>query len=154
MQFLIFHLGKDRYGLHTQRIVRILPLVELKALPQTPAYVAGLLNFHGRPVPVIDVRRLACGSASESWYSTRIVLVDYRVDSGEHLLGLMLERVAGIEQIDTGALSSPGVAMPEAGYLGEVSAHDGSMTQLIEVDRLLTDAVRALLFQREAGAGA
>ena len=148
MQFLIFHLGADRYGLHTQRVVRVVPVVELKTIPHAPEYVAGLFNFHGTPVPVLDLSRLATGVASKAWFSTRIVLVDY-AHAGEdnHLLGLMLERVSGIERIAPDELVAPGIDTPQASYLGKVSARNGGIVQLVEVDRLLNDEVRALLFQ-------
>jgi chemotaxis-related protein WspB len=145
MQFLLFHIGKDRYGLHTQRIVRVVPLVQLKAVPQAPEWVAGLMNFHGAAVPVVDLTRLACGTPARHWFSTRIVLVNHPAG----LLGLAAERMGGIATIDAAALQPPGVAAP--GYLGQVSAQDGGMIQLVEIDHLLPEQVRTLLYpQAEA----
>jgi chemotaxis-related protein WspB len=40
MKLLVFHIGADRYGLRL-RVVRVLPLVELKQLPLAPDAVAG-----------------------------------------------------------------------------------------------------------------
>ena len=59
MQFLLFSLGNDRYGLDTRRVVRVLPQLELKEIPQAPGWVAGLMNYRGQPVPVIDLAMLA-----------------------------------------------------------------------------------------------
>lgn len=147
MQFLIFHLGNDRYGLSTHRLVRVLPLVELKQIPQTPAHVAGLMNYHGTSVPVIDLGMLACERLCVAHLDTRILLTNYRADDGvDHLLGLMVERVAEVAAVDPGRLAEPGVATPDAPYLGRVLAADGAILQLVELDHVLTPAVRALLF--------
>ena len=150
MQFLIFHLGKDRYGLHTRDVVRVLPLMELKQMPQTPAYVAGLMNFRGSPVPVIDLCMLASGSACPPLFDTRIILVDYVAAEERHLLGLIAERVSGVEHIDPATFVEPGVSSPDAPFLGNVAARGQAMLQLINIEYLLPDEVRALLFRSRA----
>ena len=147
MQFLLFHLGSDRYGLSTRHVVRVLPLMDLKQLPQVPPYVAGLMNHHGAPVPVIDLSLLACKTHCRAEFDTRILLTDFDADDGSrHLLGLMVERVSQIVDIDPGLFLAPGVANSAAPYLGKVLATDGAMVQLVELAQLLTSEVRALLF--------
>ena len=153
MQFLVFHLGDDRYGLHTRTVVRVLPLMELKHIPQAPQYVAGLMNLHGEPVPVIDLCMLACGTACTRQYDTRIVLVDYRAGSGrQRKLGLAVERVTGIERHEAAEFSESGILNADAPYLGQVGAAGRALLQLVNVDYLLTDQVRSLLFPDPAAA--
>jgi len=150
MQFLVFHLGKDRYGLNTEHVVRVLPMLELKQLPKAPAYVAGLMNFHGKPVPVIDLCALAGGAPCARHFDTRILLVDYRAgDGGKHALGLVAERVAGIEQVRQDDFLDPGVSTQNTPYLGKIAARDGALLQLVNVDHLLTPQVRDILFPLE-----
>lgn len=147
MQFLIFHLGSDRYGLSTRHLVRVLPLMDLKQLPQAPPYVAGLMNYHGTPVPVIDLSILACETRCRAELGTRILLTNFVADDGTgHLLGLMAERVSHIADMEPGLFSAPGVASPAAPYLGKVLAADGAIVQLVELAQLLAPEVRALLF--------
>ena len=44
MLFLLFQLGKERYALPASRVVEVVPLLELKQLPQAPKGVAGIFN--------------------------------------------------------------------------------------------------------------
>ena len=148
MQFLVFHLGKDRYGLPTGQVVRVLPLMELKQVPGVPGYVAGMMNFHGKPIPVIDLCARASGQPCAAHFDTRILLVDYRTGGASHLLGLVAERVAGIEHIDEPAFVEAGIARDTAPYLGKVTSRNGLILQLIDIDRLLGPDARAILFQR------
>jgi chemotaxis-related protein WspB len=152
MQFLVFHLGKDRYGLSTQHLVRVLPLMELKQMPGTPGYVAGLMNFHGDAVPVIDVCTLACATPCTQHFDSRILLVDYHVGDARHMLGLIVERVAGIKDIDPATFSDAGVSVVNAPFLGKVVSDDGSILQLVNIEHLLTPEARAILFQRHSEA--
>jgi chemotaxis-related protein WspB len=147
MKVLLFHIGRDRYGLPLAGIVRVLPLLELKQLPLTPDYVAGLMDLHGTPVPVIDLSRLAGLPAAAAQFDTRIVVVDYRAPGGETIraLGLLASQVRGIADIDPQQLEDSGVAT--APFLGQVASDADGIVQLVELEHLLTPDVRALLFQ-------
>lgn len=151
MQFLIFHLDKDRYALAAAGLVRVLPLMELKSLPQAPSFVAGLMNLHGQSVPVIDLCRLACGREHAARFDTRILLIEYARRDGHvhrplHLLGLIAEGVEGMASIDPAQLRDAGVANESAPYLGKVVTHGERIVQVITPEHLLTDGVRAVLF--------
>ena len=151
MKVLLFHIGRDRYGLPLAGIVRVLPLLELKQLPLTPDYVAGLMDLHGTPVPVIDLSRLAGLPAAAAQFDTRIVIVDYRAPGGTtHALGLMATQVRGITDIDPQQLENSGVAT--APFLGQVASDADGIVQLVELEHLLTSDVRALLFQNASAA--
>lgn len=151
MQFLIFHLGEDRYGLPTRDVLRVLPLMELSRLPGAPGFVAGLMNLHGQAVPVLDLCRLACGRDCAAQFDTRIVLVSYPAGGGTRPLGLVAERVSGIRTLDACAFAPAPVAHGEAPWIGRVSAGADGMLQLIEPAALLDEPVRALLYP-DAGA--
>ena len=65
MLFLLFELGQDRYALDVRQVAEVLPLVEFKRIPQAPPFVAGLLNYRGDPVPVIDLSQLTLSRPAE-----------------------------------------------------------------------------------------
>ncbi|KAB8037336.1 chemotaxis protein CheW [Janthinobacterium aquaticum] len=145
MKVLVFHIGNDRYGLPLADIVRVLPLLQLKQLPLTPDYVAGLMDLHGAHVPVIDLSRLAGLAPAATQFDTRIVVVNYRPAGGaSHALGLMASRVRGIEQIDPARLTDSGVL--SAPFLGQVASGSEGTLQLLQLQQLLSPEVRALLF--------
>ncbi|MFA9219513.1 MAG: chemotaxis protein CheW [Sphingomonadaceae bacterium] len=149
MKQLLFHIGADRYGLRLRDIVQVLPLVALKQLPLAPAALAGLMDFHGQSVPVLDLLRMSGLAPSPDHFDTRIVLVDYHAPDGSpHLLGLLAERVLGVQDIDQQALADSGVQA--APFLGQVASDARGIVQLVELPQLLPEALRALLFQREA----
>jgi chemotaxis-related protein WspB len=145
MNVLVFHIGPERYALPLAAVLRVLPAARLKALPGTPVYVAGLLDLHGEPVPVIDLARLAGWPAAALRYDTRILLIDLPVAGSLRRLGLLAERVAGVEALadtpaDAGVLAAP--------WLGQVAAAgtNTGLLQLIVPAHLLAPDVAAALF--------
>ncbi|QGZ41881.1 chemotaxis-related protein WspB [Pseudoduganella flava] len=148
MRLLVFHIGADRYGLPLAVIRRVLPLMALKAIPGAPDAVAGLMNLHGTGIPVIDVARLGGGAPAARHVDTRIVLADYTAPDGTlHPLGLMVERVQGVQHVDDAVLAPAGVLA--APFLDRVAGDAQGIVQLVEPDRMLPDALRAILFQPE-----
>lgn len=146
MKLLVFHIGRDRYALRLRDIARVVPLMELKQLPLAPPYVAGLMDFHGTPVPVIDLARLAGLPAPELHFDSRIVMVDYPLAGrAARPLGLQAEHVLGVTEVDPAALGASGVEA--APFLGAVAGAPGGMLQLVELAALLPPEAHAILFQ-------
>lgn len=152
MKLLVFHIGADRYGLPLAVIRQVLPLMELKAVPLAPAAVAGLMNLRGSSIPVIDVARSSGAAPAVRQVDTRIVLVDYAGQDGSvRALGLLVERVVGVQDIPAQALGESGVQA--APFLGAVAGDARGLVQLVHPERLLPDELRAALFPAVPAAG-
>lgn len=148
MQVLVFELDNERYGLDTLCIRRVLPLLEVRRLAQVPPFVAGLMNYHGTPVPVIDLSLLSGGNGCRACFDTRILVVDYAAADGTvHALGLIAERVSGTRKIAPETLADTGVDCPAGPYLGQVATQEDGILQLVELGQLLSEEVRTVLFQ-------
>src|SRR3954470_15864048 len=110
MLFLMFQIGEDRYALEAKQVIEVLPMVHLKRIPQAPPEVAGIFNYHGAPVPAIDLTTLALGRPSAVRMSTRIILTHYPLESDrKHLLGLLAEQVMETVQRPETDFAEPGV---------------------------------------------
>ena len=147
MLFLLFELGHERYALDVRQVAEVLPLLTIKPIPQTPAAVAGVMNFRGVPVPVIDVSQLTLGRPSQRRLSTRIVLVHYPdAEGGTRLLGLIAERATETLRREPADFLPSGVTSEGAPYLGPVTPDAGGLLQWIDVTTLPPPAVRDVLF--------
>jgi len=148
LKVLVFHIGAERYALPLAAVQRVLPAARLKALPGTPSWVAGLLDLHGAPVPVIDVSLLAGTPAEALRYDTRILLVDVPAAGSLRRIGLLAEGVAGVSTLDGPGMDAGVVAAP---WLGRVASSGAEgMLQLLEPERLLAPEVADLLFGVQA----
>ncbi|MNI42674.1 hypothetical protein D3C73_969750 [compost metagenome] len=76
------------------------------------------------------------------------MLVHYR---GEHQLGLILEQATETLRCLAEEFQPYGLDNPEAHYLGPVRQDANGLLQRIEVDDLLSDTVRELLFPQQSG---
>jgi len=146
--FLVFQLGTDRYALDAGQVVEVLPVMELKSIPRAPAGVAGVLDYRGEPVPVIDMSQLALGRPAERRMSTRLLIVRYPTAGGEpRALGLIAEQATDTLQRDPADFVDPGITSHGASYLGPVITDARGMVQRVDVAKLLPASVRDALFR-------
>jgi chemotaxis-related protein WspB len=148
MLFLVFQLGPDRYAIEAAQVVEVLPLVNLKHIPRAPLGVAGVLDYHGTPVPLIDFTELAQGTPARKWMSTRIILVNHRDKSGKiHLLGFLAEHATETMHRSEEDFVDSGVTAADAPYLGPVITDAAGIIQRIGIQNLLSDSVGDQLFR-------
>lgn len=147
MLLLQFQAGKDRYGMDVSRVIEVIPMVVFRSLPHTDPAVAGLFNYRGTMVPVIDLTVLLDGAVSRPLFSTRVILVNYPGRDGEHhILGLLAERVTETVFCTEEDLLPAGIAVAGAPYLGDLFVHTGEMIQRVAIERLLPSSLQESLF--------
>jgi chemotaxis-related protein WspB len=145
--FLLFYLDDDCYALDAREIDTVIPMLKAKRIPRAPSAIAGVIDYRGAVVPVVDLAALALGRPAAARTSTRIVLVNYRkAELKGRLLGVMVERATKTMSCDPSAFQDTGVATPNARYLGPVTGGPRGLVQWVTVDALLTPDLNALLF--------
>jgi chemotaxis-related protein WspB len=151
MLFVLFRLGKERYALNAAQVAEVLPLVSIKHMPQAPPGVAGAFNYHGAPVPVIDLSELALGQPARTRLSTRIIVVQFPDAHGAtRLLGLIAEHATETMRRDATDFVPAGITNDAVPYLGPVVSDARGLVQRIEVNQLLPASVRDVLFNEPA----
>ena len=154
MLLLLFQMGDARYALDTATVLEIVPRVALKPVLRAPPGVAGLLDYHSAPVPVIDLCEMATGQPAQTRFSTRLILVQtpaFVDDVGRpHVVGLLAERATGLLKRQPADFTHTGLRVADAPYLGPVTADGEGFIHRVSIEGLLTGQVRALLASSEA----
>jgi chemotaxis-related protein WspB len=153
VQALVFHVGPERYAVPAGSVAEVVPSVPLRRVPGTPEPVAGLFDYRGHVVPVVDLCRLFGEGPCPARLSSRIVVVD--LSAGEppgsrpphaRFVGALAERVLSVEDLDpTAADAHPGPTSPGVPALGTVVRDDEGLVQLVRVSALLPPDLLASL---------
>jgi chemotaxis-related protein WspB len=143
MLFIVFQLDQDRYALDARELLEILPLMQIKRLPQAPPGIAGILDYHGVTLPVIDLSELALGRKALERTSTRILVVE--VANGRRL-ALIAERANEMLQREAGDFAETEVTVDAAPYLGPITRDARGIVQWIAPQKLFSAAVNDALF--------
>lgn len=158
MLILLFYAGEDLYAIEGSHIVEVIPRVSLRKVQHVPEYVAGLFNYRGVILPVIDLCHLIQGTPSRSHLSTRIIIVKHprqmvdepsRSNESLQYLGLMAERVTETLSISEAEIRDSGIRVEEAPYLSGTIVDEKRIIQCVQLERLFSDARHAYLLMGE-----
>jgi chemotaxis-related protein WspB len=148
---LLFYAGSDLYAIDSSYVVEVIPRVSLRTVHHVPEYVAGLFNYRGVILPVIDLCRLIQGTPSRSHLSTRIMIVKYpRQNESLQYLGLMAERMTETLNIADTDIKESSIRVEEAPYLRGTIVDEKRIIQCVQLERLLSDERHTYLLMGEA----
>lgn len=140
MLMLLFQCGEERYALECRYILTIVPLVRLIPQGQAPPYIAGLMRYFDKLVPVVDLCQLLRGKAAAPRLSTRIILVEHSLEQKRQIWGLMAEKVTETVAMEEMAFTNGQLVMDEQGVI-----------QQVRLDRLASKVKPQLLLMGDEG---
>jgi chemotaxis-related protein WspB len=147
MTFLSFSIDGRRFALPAADIISVVPAAPLRGIDGAPSWVAGILDYFGDMVPVIDLCALQVARPCRPAFGTRIVIVRYPVRAGvSRPLGLRAEGVTEVLDLEQDQWRETGLATPETPWLGPLAQARAGTVQRITVADLLPDEVRQRLF--------
>ena len=94
-QVLIVSAGAHRFGLDLDAVVEIVDQVVVTSLPLLPRTIAGVVEVHGRVVPLLDIAGLDGECASQRDRRSAVVAND-----GVRPLAMLIDGIEGIVDAD------------------------------------------------------
>ena len=148
MQYIKFNLDDFRYLLSISDVVEIIPYIKLTGIPGAPEYLAGLCNYRGVSVPVIDLCRLFLGRPCSSKLSTRIIIHE-AVNRGteKKMIGFMVEKATEIIKVGEDCFMEAGVYGEDMPYVGPVMADRQGLISRIMPNEIFSKLDKNILFQ-------
>ena len=138
-KYLIFHLGKEEFGTRVLTVREIIGIQDITAVPNTPAFIKGVINLRGKVIPVIDLR-LKFGLAELAYTQrTCIIVVQVYMSGAEVLMGVVVDGVAEVLNLNESDIEDTpdfghGVSMP---YLLGMAKIKGKVKILLDIDQVL-----------------
>ncbi|MDD5482504.1 MAG: chemotaxis protein CheW [Kiritimatiellae bacterium] len=147
MLYLTFKAGENEYALDAARVLQVVPGVPLRPVPDAPDHIAGLLNFRGSPVIVVDLVKLIARIKCRRLFSARIIITDCaRAGGGQAtLLGLLAEDITTLMKREPADLMENALNTAETSCLGQMFRDDERLIQIIKIERLVTGELEHML---------
>jgi purine-binding chemotaxis protein CheW len=98
-QFVLFRLDNEQYGVDVFQVMEVIQFGKTTKVPDMPDYVVGVINLRGQVVPVIDLKQRLKLGRTEMGKATRIIIMNYKHEAFEGLLGVLADEVSDVEQI-------------------------------------------------------
>jgi len=139
-KYLAFRLAREEFAIQVLRVREIMGMQDITAVPQTPAYMKGVINLRGKIVPVIDLRLKFGFPEVEATSTTCIIVVQLKSGREILLMGLLVDAVSEVSNFTAGDIEDTpdfgnGVSTP---YLLGIAKVKGSVKILLNIDEVLS----------------
>lgn len=141
-QFLTFLVHGDEFAVEVLRVREVIGSLPLTRVPATPPSIRGVVNLRGAIVPVVDLGLRFGRTELSITKRTCIVLVDVVEDGVSSGLGLLVDHVNQVIDLDASQVE----AVPTFGvhvrldFLRGMGALGDKFVMLLDVDRVVEAA--------------
>ena len=131
---MTFLVDGEALGVEIEYVREIIGIQPISRLPDTPAYIKGVINLRGKIIPVIDMR-LKFNKQPEEYTDRTCVIV---VDVGDRSVGLIVDRVTEVLRIEQSDIVPPPEQSIDPGsYIKGIGKADGQVKLLLDTEKLI-----------------
>jgi purine-binding chemotaxis protein CheW len=108
LEVLTFDIAGETFAIEAVIVREILDLLPETPVPGARAFVASVLNFRGRVIPLADIRIAFGMEAIKATSDSRIIVIELELDGGEPvLIGIRTDKVNEVTTLAKSASEPP-----------------------------------------------
>jgi len=138
-QFLTFVVDGEEYGVDILRVQEIRGWSQPMPIPNTPAFIKGVINIRGDIVPIADLRERLGLAQIAAGATTAVVVLRVSQGNRHRVMGIIVDAMSDVtnvpvEQIKTPPESSAGAA--QRGLARAIATVADKMVTILDVDQV------------------
>ena len=134
MKFVIFTLAEKSYGVDINQVIEVIRMRKITPVPDAAAFVEGVVSVRGKIITLINLRKKLGMEARPLGKSDRIIVSR----TADHVIGLAVDSVSGVVNIDKADIALPDEALSGASYLIGVVRKENKIILLADIEKFLT----------------
>jgi chemotaxis signal transduction protein len=134
VEAILVRLGRGRFAADLASVAEVGRVPDITRIPGVPSWLAGVANWRGRILPILDLRLLLGAEVAGATRSSRLLVLTER----SVLVGVLVDTVEGTMTLDADVAAVPAGLPPEAaGLLSGQLARDDGPVAVIDVDAVM-----------------
>jgi purine-binding chemotaxis protein CheW len=133
-QLVVFTLDEQRYAVPLSAVERIVRLVEITPVPETPEIVLGVINVQGRILPVVNIRRRFHLPARELHPSDHLLIAR----TSQRTVALVVDAVNEVATLSSHEMVTREKILTHLGYVAGVVKRPDGLILIHDLDRFLS----------------
>ncbi len=129
--FIFVKIGNSSYAFPALNVLEIIKLVELEYPEKMPSYIAGILEYKGKVIHIIDLRTILKIEATDYDVNTHILIIQGK----DSIYGIICDEISDIKKIDTKIIAPPPFALGSSFTKG-IYLNKGHNITVINLDSL------------------
>ena len=143
IQLVSFNIDQEEFGVDILKVREINKMMQITKVPNSPAYVEGIINLRGKVIPVINLRTKLELSKKEYDKNTRIVVIEVN----NMTIGFIVDSVSEVLRIPANITE----ATPEiingmnTDFIKSVAKLENRILILIDLEKLIADSISGIV---------
>ena len=143
IQFVVFKLGNEEYGVPITQVKEINRLTRATKIPKSPMFIEGIINLRGQIIPIVDLKKRFDLPLTEYTGDARIIVIQVF----EQVFGVEVDSVSEVLRINSLNIEPAPqlVCSIDAKYIAGVAKVSERLLIMLDLDKLLNDEEKAML---------
>lgn len=138
-QLVTFRLGEELYGVNIMDVKEIVSLQNIRAIPNAPYYMVGILNLRGEIIPIIDLhRRFHIGTENGDAELDELESGFIILNIHGRQIGIIIDRVSRVVSVEQSEIQEPPQMMGGIGseYISGVVREENAYLIILNTQKL------------------
>lgn len=137
IQFVVFKLGTEEYGIPITQVREINRLTTPTKIPKSPSFVEGVINLRGQIIPIVDLKKRFDLELTEYSGEARVMVVEIK----DQVCGIIVDEVSEVLRMATASIEPPPgmIANIDIEYIAGVGKVGERLLIILDINKLLTD---------------
>jgi purine-binding chemotaxis protein CheW len=140
LQFVTFTLNKEQYAVDILNVQEINRVTDITRVPNSPAYVEGVINLRGKVIPVINLRKKFSFDENPTNETSRIIIMEINGITN----GLIVDSVSEVLRVPSSIIEPAPPMSSDLGstYIKGIAKMEDRLIILIDIDKLISGTVQ------------
>lgn len=145
-QYVVFSIGEEDYGIPILAVQEIVSMPRLTKIPNTPAYIPGIINLRGTVIPVYILRTRFNMEMEELGDDTIVIIVETGIEK-KRTVGFVVDAVSDVVSITEENLrEAPDVSgTVDTRFVDKIGHLGNRMVIIINLNTFFTEKEQAVL---------
>jgi purine-binding chemotaxis protein CheW len=138
LQFVVFKLGREEYGVNIMQVQEIGPYQEPVKVPNTPDFVEGVMNLRGSVIPVLSLKKRFNIAGQELTENTRSIVINF----GDKQIAFIVDDASEVLTLDTADIQETPeiIAGVERKYITGIGKKGDRLLIILDLSFLLDES--------------
>ncbi|MEN1761892.1 chemotaxis protein CheW [Anoxynatronum sibiricum] len=136
-QYVVFKLNQEEYGVAISHVQEITEIKSITSVPNTPAFVEGIINLRGKIVPIVSIKKRFDLPLEGELEEQRIIIINLN----EKQVGFIVDDASQVLTMDENQIESPPelIAGIDRDYIIGIGKVDEKIIVLLDLEKILSD---------------
>ncbi|NLY77548.1 MAG: purine-binding chemotaxis protein CheW [Tissierellia bacterium] len=148
MQYVVFNINKEEFGIDIMKVKEIITYKEPTHIPNCPDFVEGVLNYRGKVIPVINLKKRFQMGDTDLTKETRIIVISLN----DREIGFIVDEASQTIRLDEDQIDpAPDViSKVDRRFISGVGKiNESRLLIILNLHNVLTDAEKDVIEEME-----